>query len=63
MLIRISHVIHMHAETVRYEEGEFIDGTLSENEIIRHNLSLPFIGITIQLCVKSGQIVVYGSGT
>ena len=53
---------HMHAETVRYEEGEFIEGTLSEDKIIRYNLSLPSIGITIQVCVKYGQMVLYGSG-
>ena len=42
---------------------KFIDGSLNRNEIIRYNLSVPKIGITVQVCAEGGQIAVYGSVT
>ena len=42
---------------------KFIDGSLNRNEIIRYNLSVPEIGITVQVCAEGGQIAVYGSVT
>ena len=53
----------MHAVTIRYEEGELIDGTLSKGEIVRYNLPLSVFGTTIQVCVKSGKMAIYGSVT
>ena len=42
---------------------KFIDGSLNRNEIIRYNLFVPKIGITVQVCAEGGQIAVYGSVT
>ena len=49
--------------TVRYDEGELIDGTLSESQTVRYKLTLPLLGVTIQVCVESGHVVVYGSAS
>ena len=42
---------------------KFTDGSLNRNEVIRYNLSVPEIGITVQVCAEGGQIAVYGSVT
>ena len=59
------HVIlnFTHTATVNYEEGTFIDGTLYENQVVRYQLAISQLGVTIQVCAISGTIDVYGSAS
>ena len=38
-----------------------MNGTLDKNETVRFNLQIPVIGVTVEVCVSAGHIVVYGS--
>ena len=52
-----------HTATVNYEEGTFIDGTLYEKQVVRYQLAISQLGVTIQVCAISGTIDVYGSAS
>ena len=42
---------------------EEMNGTLDGNETIRYHFPIPVIGITVEVCVSQGHILVYGSVT
>ena len=48
------------AENIK-SETNFINGDLQRGEVIRYNLLVPGVGITVKVCVNSGGVHMYGS--
>ena len=40
-----------------------MNGTLDGNETVRYHFPIPVIGITVEVCVSQGHILIYGSVT
>ena len=40
---------------------EEMNGTLDQNETVRYHFPIPVIGITVEVCIIVGHVVVYGS--
>ena len=56
----------MHTHTtasILTDIGDHINGTLDQNETVRYNLQIPVIGVTVEVCVSAGRIVLYGSAS
>jgi collagen type VI alpha len=43
--------------------GHDMNGALDQNETVRYNLQIPVIGVTVEVCVSAGRIVLYGSAS
>lgn len=54
---------HSHTASVPADVEEEMNGTLDGNETIRYHFPIPVIGITVEVCVSQGHILVYGSVT
>ena len=54
---------HLHTASVPADVEEEMNGTLDGNETIRYHFPIPVIGITVEVCVSQGHILVYGSVT
>ena len=56
------HHTHKHTTaSIRTDIGHEMNGTLERNETVRYNLQIPVIGVTVEVCVSAGHIVLYGS--
>ena len=53
--------IQTYAASVPAVTEEEMNGTLDKDENVRYHFPIPVIGITVEVCISTGHILVYGS--
>ena len=54
-------LMYIYAAAIPVETGDSVSGTLDKEGVVRYEFEIPPHGLSLNVCVSEGEIVVYGS--
>ena len=59
----IWHTLSFYTATVNIPSETLIDGNLTDSQVVRYALTIPYLGVTVHVCALQGVIQLYVSTT
>ena len=54
-------LLYIYAAAIPVETGDSVSGTLEKEDVVHYEFEIPPHGLSLNVCVSEGEIVVYGS--